>query len=135
MLQTEQYIFARIVKTDECWLWSGPRSGRYGAACLGGKVRKAHKVVYEFLKGPVPAGKELDHLCRNRYCVKPEHLEPVSHRENILRGNSPAAVHAKQTHCSRGHSLADAYVYDGGRRRCRVCTLANNRKSTERKYK
>lgn len=107
-----------------CWLWMGARSRdyEYGEIRIG-KTRRVHILVYELLVGPVPDGCELDHVCRVRPCVRPSHLEPVPHRINVLRGTSPAAQHATAIMCKRGHSLADAYVYDGGRRRCRVCHL------------
>lgn len=91
--------FSRFVKTiyfvgqdedlGECWVWTGTRRGTdYGRFCEG--VNKlAHRVSYEHFVGPIPVGKEIDHLCRNTLCVNPRHLEAVSHRKNIARGLVP----------------------------------------------
>lgn len=84
---------------DECWPWLGSKSGRrrtpndgfYGEIRDNGKLRKAHQVSYEMLIGPIPAGCVLDHLCRNTLCVNPAHLEPVTFRDNILRGDGICA--------------------------------------------
>lgn len=96
-------------------------------------MRPVHQVIYEMIIGPIQQGLELDHLCRNHGCVNPAHLEPVTHKENVLRGTSPAAGHAKQTHCDRGHEFTpqNTLLYDGGRRRCKTCTLARNRRCKE----
>lgn len=94
---------------EGCWLWTGAYSSHTGYGRVGWKsqVRDAHRYVWERLRGPVPAGLELDHLCRNRRCCNPGHLEPVTHQTNVLRGVSPASLHARKTHCPRGHQ------YDG----------------------
>lgn len=93
------------------------RTGRRGAPS-----RYAHRIVYEATVGPVPAGLELDHLCRAPACCNPEHLEPVTHRENFLRGVAPTAVAHRTNTCLNGHPLTDAYISGSGRRRCRTCT-------------
>jgi hypothetical protein len=109
-----------------CWIWNGRRE-RYGRT---GRAGFAHRVAYVALIGDVPAGLELDHLCRNRYCVNPVHLEPVSHYENIMRGDAPAARCARKTHCDRGHEFTADNTYicqrRSGRlyRRCGACRAA-----------
>jgi hypothetical protein len=80
-----------LIPFSTCWLWSGAMSsGKYGGYGLinvgGNKIRNAHRVVYELHKGAVPEGLDLDHLCRSRWCVNPEHLEPVTRKENLNRG-------------------------------------------------
>jgi hypothetical protein len=109
-----------------CWEWTGAitRLG-YGNAYVGGRTMLAHRAVYEALVGPVPNGLTLDHLCRNRGCVNPAHLEPVTHRENVLRGEGFAARHARKTHCPRGHPYDEKNTewYRGGRY-CRACRTA-----------
>lgn len=128
-LGIEARFLAKVEKTATCWNWIGCRRPRgYGMLNIGGKIRSAHRVAYEMYVGPIPAGREIDHLCRNTSCVKPEHLEAVTHKENVLRGVSLAAGHAKQTHCDRGHEFdeGNTLFYDGGRRRCRKCTTRRN---------
>lgn len=93
-------FWSRVRKTDTCWLWAGcVSSGGYGR--VGRKV--AHRLAYEELRGPVPHGLYLDHLCRVRNCVNPDHLEPVTHRENTLRGINQVAIGYRRETCFRGH--------------------------------
>ena len=103
-----------------CWVWPGATNGiGYGMVGFNGKNMGAHRAVYRILVGPIPEGFTLDHLCRNPICVNPHHLEPVSMRDNILRGVSPAAKQARQTHCKRGHELTDRRRR--GKRQCLLC--------------
>jgi len=109
---------------DGCWPWQGPLRNGYGYIHLSrDKKVAAHRWTYELFVGPIPEGLTLDHLCRNRSCVKPTHLEPVTNRVNILRGESLSARRARQTHCKRGHPFtAENTTTDAkGRRICRAC--------------
>lgn len=129
----EERFWERVDKNapNGCWVWvAGKIPAGYGS--LGGV--RAHRFAYELLVGPIPAGLELDHLCRNRACVNPAHLEPVTHHENILRGQSPAAKNAGKTHCVRGHEYSDenTYVQSDGSRRCRKCARITKREWAER---
>lgn len=106
----------------DCYLWDRPDYPvGYGRFKVNGKVELAHRVSWELMVGEIPAGTQIDHLCRRRRCVNWLHLEPVSIRENILRGDSPTAVAYRTDTCKRGHSLLDAYVKANGGRNCRSC--------------
>ena len=112
-------------RDDECWPYPGycNRLTGYGNASWRGQRVSAHRAAYEILRGPIPDGLHIDHLCRNRSCCNPAHMEPVPARENVLRGESPSAQQARQTHCIHGHPLAGAnlYVDRRGRRHCVTC--------------
>jgi HNH endonuclease len=112
-----------IAAQNGCWLWTGPLDdngyGRHGAPL-------AHRVIYELKIGPVPDGTELDHLCRNPRCVNPEHLEPVTHAENVRRGIAGQVNGARQSAlqiCKRGHEFNEENtgVDYRGHRFCRKC--------------
>lgn len=86
-------------------------------------MQPAHRFSYEILVGPIPEGMELDHLCKNRRCVNPAHLEPVTHHENLIRGNGFTGINARKTHCSRGHELSQDNILNRSRggRECKTC--------------
>ena len=113
-----------------CWEWTASRNNKgYGVLGTSGtKIVLAHRFSYEHYIGPIPKGLELDHLCRNIRCVNPHHLEPVTHRTNLLRGKGIAAVNASRTHCPKGHEYTpqNTYTYDGFRE-CRSCALVRMR--------
>lgn len=105
------------VRVDGCWEWNGAtRSSTYGAFAYGGrrKVVQAHRWSYEHFVGPVPEGMQIDHLCRNRACVRPDHLEPVTPRENTRRGTVGEVNRrrlAAVTHCPAGHEYTAENTY------------------------
>lgn len=107
-----------INKETGCWIWQGGLSDGYGRIYTNGKRYKAHRFVYELLVEKISEDKELDHLCRNRSCVNPHHLEIVNHRVNILRGVGPTAINSHKITCIHGHN--NLYKV-GNRRRCREC--------------
>ena len=114
-----------------CWEWQGAITpDGYGRQSYRGRARRAHRVAYELIVGEIPAGLVLDHLCRNRSCVNPAHLEPVTDRINLLRGIGPTADRASRTHCPQGHAydLENTYVDRRGSRHCRACGRARARK-------
>jgi hypothetical protein len=117
----ETRFLASVEKTAECWIWRGHVTNGYGRIYVDGKHVGAHRFSFELHVGPIPEGLHIDHLCRNQVCVNPAHLEPVTPRENLLRGFSNAAQNARKTHCKHGHSLANAYVRPNGQRACREC--------------
>src|SRR6516165_4741888 len=98
-----------------CLLWLGAlEANGYGCIWTDSKKRKAHVVSYELQNGPVPIGKELDHKCRVRCCIEPEHLEPVTRRENVMRGLLPSVTAARGralTHCKHGHEFTRENTY------------------------
>jgi hypothetical protein len=126
MSELERF-FAKVGGPDDngCWPWLAAKKWGYGCFALdGGRIQvRAHRYSYEVLVGPIPDGLTIDHLCRNRGCVNPSHLEPVTMGINVLRGEGPSAKNARATHCSRGHPYDEKNTYrrkDGGRD-CRRC--------------
>ena len=121
-------VEARIRRTPRRWQWLGSANqDGYGNAWINGRLVRAHRAVYESVRGPIPEGLTLDHLCGVRDCVNPAHLEPVSLRENILRGDCSAARNARKTHCET-HGIPLEKTTEQ-RRRCPVC-----RKESRRRY-
>jgi len=131
---TEENRFVRKIvrQASGCWLWSGSLDEKgYGYFRLAGpettaKNVRAHRWAWQRINGPVPAGLELDHKCRNRNCVRPSHIEPVTHLENMRRGRW-----AMTTHCVNGHPLSgDNLRVDRrrGQRCCRACEKLRVRK-------
>lgn len=120
-----------------CWNWTGATSALgYGRFWFADQMRWAHRVAYELLVGPVPDGHELDHLCRNPSCVNPVHLEPVTHRENVLRGAAPAAILVHATRCKHGHPFDEVNTYvrpKSGTRDCRTCMRDRHQRFLDRK--
>ena len=117
-------ILKKINKTDTCWLWTGSSERGYGRIYIGNKTYRAHRFVYELLKGKIPEGLELDHLCRQRNCVNPEHLEPVTHIENLRRSLPFRKVNA---YCKRGHEMTpDNITHRNKNDNSRVCIKCKN---------
>ena len=127
-----QRFTAKTINTGQCWLWTGTKNDKgYSYFRLRGKSRRAHRVAYEHFVGPIPAGLVIDHLCRNRGCVNPAHLEPVTVKVNTARG--PHSNESK-THCKHGHPLHgdNLKLRDRGdyiERVCRTCIKQRNRKA------
>jgi hypothetical protein len=123
---------------DACWPWQGHvRLDGYGQISLGGRARLAHRFGYQRYVGFIPGGLDLDHLCRNRRCVNPEHLEPVTVRTNVMRGETLPAINAAKTHCKHGHEFTPentAIYCERGfpTRRCRICDRASRTRRTAR---
>ena len=113
------------VTESGCWLWiRGCTGAGYGAYQIKPSriVVGAHRFAYETIHGPVPKYLHIDHLCRVRCCVNPDHMEVVTRKVNILRGMSPQAINARKQVCHRGHPLTPDNVYlRKGMRRCQTC--------------
>lgn len=117
----------------KCWEWIGPKhTAGYGRFPIKRKYMLAHRLLYECVHGPksIPEKYHLDHLCRNRGCVNPAHLEPVTARENVLRGIGACARNLRKSHCKRGHPLDGDNVYrlQGKWRACKTCVRENSKR-------
>lgn len=117
------------VQPNGCWNYNDTLTARYSRFKEHGKNRiQGHNFAYEINKGKIPNGLQLDHLCRNRKCVNPDHLEPVTPRINVLRSTSIIAINAIKTHCPKGHPLSGYNLYSyKNRRHCRTCRRENKR--------
>jgi hypothetical protein len=109
-----------------CWVWTGATAEGYGVIQIDGGPFKAHILSYTWAKGDIAEGQERDHLCRNRPCVRPDHLEAVTHWTNVARGISPHGKNAVKTHCPQGHPYDEenTFINSQGSRTCRICARA-----------
>lgn len=127
MEMTPERFWSNVDKdSGDCWVWMrGKTTAGYGETWDGERVLYTHRFAYELLVGPIPEGLELDHLCRNRACCNPAHLEPVTHAENMRRApmSGIAAVNAAKTHCVRGHEFNEKNTSyrKRGNRVCLIC--------------
>lgn len=127
----------------DCWEWTGAKNKGYGRIQIAHperKSRQVHRVAYEIYIGPIPEGLTLDHLCRNKACFNPSHLEPVTAVENVLRGNNFSAINKRKTQCMHGHPFDKqntAWDVHRGvtRRRCKACSKVNAKKRYELRKK
>lgn len=126
LLRVEDRFFSKV-DPGLCWEWQGkPNSYGYGRMRIDGDLYFAHRIAWELLVGPIPEGLVIDHMCVNKICVCPEHLDPVTQTVNAKRGKWVEAsvdVKKSRTHCIRNHPLFgdNLYVTPNGRRNCREC--------------
>ena len=129
----QQRFIAKIAPDDGtldgCWNWIGAKGRGYGLFWLNGRNQQAHRVGWMLAGKTIPDGLQLDHLCRNRACVRPSHLEPVTHRVNTLRGDTITARESTATECINGHPFDEENTYRWrGHRLCRECRNAASRR-------
>jgi hypothetical protein len=142
-------FWERVVEASEpspngwtgCWVWTGtPRHDGYGRMSIGSRGTQrehlVHRLSYEWIVGKIPEGLVIDHLCRNRACVNPAHMEPVTNVENVMRGEGFSATHARKTYCPAGHKLAgrnlSKWHLKHGQRKCATCHAAREQVRRDR---
>lgn len=139
-LSIDRRFWSKVQTVGECWLWTGATMpngyGRFGIA--GNKGALAHRWSYEHMVAEIPPGLVMDHLCRNRACVNPDHLEPVTQAVNVRRGRAPevlSAMRSGATHCVRGHEFTseNTRVDKRGRRSCKACSRVADRERKRQK--
>lgn len=108
---------------SKCILWQGAVDNGYGTTYQDGKTQRPHRLAYIKKYGSIPDGLVIDHLCRVKLCINPEHLEAVTNKENVLRGVGPSAINKRKTHCSAGHEFnkKNTHIDKANKRKCRVC--------------
>ena len=124
--EQEGRFWERVNKTRQCWLWTGAITNKGYGTFSTVRTLRAHRVAYELCVGAIPEGLTLDHLCRNRACVNSAHLEPVTNKQNVLRGEGITAALAARDCCASGHPLSgeNVRIDASGHRRCRACGRA-----------
>ena len=131
-LSVEERFWTKVNKNGplwqgtNCWLWEGCVARGYGLFWQDGKLMTAHRVAYQMMISSIPPKLQIDHLCRVRHCVNPSHMEPVTPRENVLRGQGITAQKHRQTTCLRhGHPLdiVNTYIDNRGYRNCKLCMV------------
>lgn len=136
-IDPEIRFWNKVEKTETCWIWKASDQGNgYGQFWTGKRVMVAHKFLYELMKGPVPIGLVLDHLCRNRRCVNPDHLEIVTFKENLLRGKFADGRFRRSNFCKNGHeyTVENTWRYPLGKK-CRICNKEQATKFRSRQPK
>jgi len=124
-------FFLKVEVRGSCWEWVGSKRDGYGHFGLAGKMVQSHRYSYELFREDIPKGLQIDHLCRNRACVNPLHMEVVSMLENIRRGDHKTNHYeTKKTHCPKGHqyntdTIREQHYIKYGKRLCKICSNQN----------
>lgn len=129
--ETKARFLAKINQTETCWLWTAATQSRgYGCFGVGGRVLLAHRVSYETFVGPIPEGLTIDHTCRNKLCVRPDHLQAVTNQQNNWRRGA-AARSTPNYPCGHPRTEENTLVKARGGRECRACDRARPRSRRE----
>ena len=131
----DRWMRRNVVAHGTCWLWTGAKTRNgYGQVAIHGKAWMVHRAFYTYFIADVPPGLDLDHLCRNRACVNPWHLEPVTRSVNLRRGDTRRTHFSSRTHCPQGHPYDDENTaHRQGRRVCRTCDRERARRNRLRR--
>ena len=131
--------WSKVIPTEGCWHWIGNFNQKgYGRIQMSRKLVSAHRFGYEMLRGPIPGGLEIDHLCGNRSCMNPDHMEAVDHKTNVLRGHCFSAQYAARTECPKcglplaGDNLLVRNERGSRSRRCLNCKRASSRETARK---
>ena len=115
----------KLYNDEPCWNWVGAKNKQgYGRFNVNGKAVRTHRYSYELFKKSIPTGLVIDHLCKNTSCCNPDHLEPVTQKENTLKGMTGQHIRVPRTHCKRGHEYTPENIIphtNNKRGRCRIC--------------
>ena len=126
-------FWRKVHASRGCWRWTGGLSDGYGLFWWEGRTVSAHRLLWQTVYGPVPPGLELDHVCRRRDCVRPDHLRAVEHRVNVFAGQHFTAKNARKAACPRGHAYATRTHKGRTQRYCPTCARASMRRAHRRR--
>ncbi len=130
-VETVARFWTKVEKTSTCWLWTRPIGPRgYALFWYHNGFQAAHRIAYEWAKGEIQGGLHIDHLCRVRHCVNPDHMEPVTCAENVRRGIGPSGINSRKTKCAQGHEYSgrNVRIAKSGQRECVTCRRASSRR-------